>query len=89
MSTLTPDYNLPDITPALPSRWQFFSVQKLLVSWVDEIWQLGVLAVIIFFLLIRPRFCLSAIAIVLSLVFGGVIVGNWACSFKIFTVYSF
>ena len=82
LSTLTPDYSLPDVTPVLPSRWQFFSVQKLLVSWVDDIWQLGVLGAIIFFLLIRPRLCLSAIAIILSLVFAGVIAGNWAVFLK-------
>ena len=82
LSTLTPDYSLPDVTPVLPSRWQFFSIQKLLVSWMDEIWQLGILGVIIFFLLIKPRLCLNGIAIVLSLVFGGVITGNWAVVLK-------
>ncbi|MDJ0690953.1 MAG: UPF0182 family protein [Xenococcaceae cyanobacterium MO_188.B32] len=82
LSILTPDYSLPDVTPVLPSRWQFFSVQELLVSWVDDIWQLGVLGVIIFFLLIKPRICLSAIAIILSLVFSGVIAGNWSVFLK-------
>ena len=82
LSTLTPDYSLPDVTPVLPSRWQFFSVRELLVSWVDDIWQLGVLAGIIFFLIIRTRICLSAISIILSLVFGGVIAGNWAVFLK-------
>ena len=89
LSTLAPDYSLPNVTPVLPSRWKFFSVQELLVSWVDNIWQLGVLGVIIFFLLIRPRFCLSAIAIILSLVFGGVIAGNWAVVLKYLQATSF
>ena len=89
LSTLTPDYSLPDVTPVLPSRWQFFSVRELLVSWVDDIWQLGVLAGIIFFLIIRTRICLSAIAIILSLVFGGVIAGNWAVVLKHFQSNTF
>ena len=82
LSTFTPDYSLPNVTPVLPSRWQFFSIQELLVSWIDDIWQLGVLGVIIFLILIKPRFCLSAIAVILSLIFGGVIAGNWAVVLK-------
>ena len=77
LSTLTPDYSLPNVTPVLPSRWQFFSVQELLVSWVDDIWQLGCLGAIVLFLIVRPRICLKAIAIILSLVFAGVVAGNW------------
>lgn len=82
LSTLTPDYSLPNVTPVLPSRWQFFSVQELLVSWIDQIWQLGCLAAIVLFLLVRPRICLKAIAVILSLVFAGVVAGNWTVFLK-------
>ena len=74
-----PDFSLPSVTPPLPLPFGWASLKPLLVqhSWQDISWQLGVVVAITIALVVKPQFCLSAIACALSLFFGLVLSGHW------------
>ncbi|NEP14231.1 MAG: UPF0182 family protein [Symploca sp. SIO2C1] len=76
-----PDLNAPHITPPLPASFNWMSLKELLLpqpSGIEEIWQLGFVAVVIVALMIKPLFCLGAIAIVLSLFWSVLLSCQWS-----------
>jgi len=75
LSLWHPNLLLPSVTPALPLPFNWASLRTL---WRGDIWQLGVLGVIVVALIVNSQLWLSAIASVFSLFFGLVISGQWA-----------
>lgn len=69
---------IPNATPLLPPLFNLVSAQQLLVQQLPaQIWQLGVLGVIVVALFVRPQFWLSAIAFALSLFWALILSGHW------------
>lgn len=73
-----PDWNLPKITPSIPSAFAFFSAQKLLQEIYKYLPELIIFISILFGLLFRAQLFLNAITVLLSLIFGLILAGNWA-----------
>jgi len=69
---------IPNATPLLPPLFNLVSAQQLLLQQLPaQIWQLGVLGVIVAALFVRPQFWLSAIAFALSLFWALILSGHW------------
>ena len=69
---------IPNATPLLPPIFNLVSAQQLLVQQLPaQIWQLGVLGVIVAALFVRPQFWLSAIAFALSLFWALILSRHW------------
>ena len=72
------DMSLLSVTPALPTPFDWISVEALAQQpWTNQIWELGVLVVIVIALIVNPQFWLTAIALVLSLFFALVLSVHW------------
>ncbi|MBE9118941.1 UPF0182 family protein [Lusitaniella coriacea LEGE 07157] len=89
-----PDYNLPNATPNVPPPLSFKAFLETLPAVINQqqtalIGTLSIVAGIIVFLLINPQFCLWAIALGMSLLFGFVVSGNWAQILQSFNAIPF
>ncbi|MGP0129281.1 MAG: UPF0182 family protein [cyanobacterium endosymbiont of Rhopalodia musculus] len=73
----TPDLTLPNITPPLPSPFNFNSIPKLFSQISQNLWKVGVIGGLIFLTLLKRKFYLKTMAIIFSIIFGLVISGNW------------
>ena len=73
----TPDFNLPQVIPPLPSAFNFRSLPRLLPQIAENSWKFAVTALIFTLLAFKPQFWIRAIAIVFSLIFGMAVAGNW------------
>lgn len=71
------DYNLPKVTPALPSPFYFSSFSAILRQIYEQIWKIIFLVLIGLSLINNCRNSLKAINLVISIIFGIVIAGNW------------
>ncbi|MBD0347504.1 MAG: UPF0182 family protein, partial [Coleofasciculus sp. Co-bin14] len=72
------DVRLLNVTPPLPTPFNWSSVQALVQQpQTTQIWQLGVLVAIAIGLIVKTRFGLSAIASVLSVFFAFVLSAQW------------
>ncbi len=71
------DLSLAKITPPLPAPFDWKAGQQILIQIVAQPWKIGVFLTVMVILLIRPEFCLRALAILMSLFFGLVLAGNW------------
>jgi hypothetical protein len=73
------DMSLFHVTPSLPTPLDWKAVQALVLQpWNTQIWQLGVLMVVVVALIVNPQFWLTAIASVLSLFFALVLSVQWS-----------
>lgn len=73
------DMNLLNVTPPLPTALHWTSLQALVQQpWNNQIWQLGVLVVVVVALIVNSQFWLTAIASVLSLFFSLVLSAQWS-----------
>lgn len=73
----TPDFNLPNVTPPLPSAFNINSLPNLLPQIARNAGKLALIVLISIILILKPRFWLRAIACLFSLVFGLAVSGNW------------
>ena len=73
----TPDFNLPQVIPPLPSAFNFHSLPRLLPQIAENSWKFAVTALIFGLLTFKPRFWIRAIAVVFSIIFGMAVSGNW------------
>ena len=81
LSLWHPDLSVPHVTPSLPAPFDWMSVKQLLLPQpfgIEQIWQLGFIAVVVVALLIKPQFWLSAIAILLSLFWSLIVFYQWS-----------
>ncbi|QCS48725.1 UPF0182 family protein [Picosynechococcus sp. PCC 11901] len=76
------DMSLPLITPALPDPLAFKSLRSLWQFTQQQIWRLGLAAVVLGGILWQRWFSLRAIAVVLSLCFGTILANNWVRIFQ-------
>jgi uncharacterized membrane protein (UPF0182 family) len=72
-----PNFNLPNVTPSPPQRFTITSTQEIWNQLSQQSWKLGVFAVVVLILLVKPKFWFSLIAITVSLIFGMVLSGSW------------
>ena len=73
------DMSLLNVTPPLPTAFDWTSVQTLVQQpWNNEVWQIGVLVVVVVALIVNPQFWLTAIAFLLSLFFALVLSAQWS-----------
>ncbi|NET55919.1 MAG: COG1615 family transporter, partial [Symploca sp. SIO2E6] len=75
-----PELGIPHVTPPLPAAFSWISLQQLLLSQPfgsEQIWQLGFVAVVVVALVIKPQFCLRAIAIAFSLSWSLILSYQW------------
>jgi hypothetical protein len=84
LSTWQPNYNLPKVTPVLPSPIALHSFPVIINSLTSYFWEVGIALIIIIFILVQPRFALSAIAVYFSLIFSLVLTGNWTVVLQFF-----
>lgn len=73
------DMSLLNVTPPLPTALHWTSLPAIAQqAWNNQIWQLGVLVVVVVALIINAQFWLTAIASVLSLFFALVLSAQWS-----------
>jgi uncharacterized membrane protein (UPF0182 family) len=80
---------LPNLNPPLPSPLEISLLKQLLGQISNQIWQLGVVIIILFLLLWKTKFWLKTITIYQAIVFGLVISGNWIRVLRYFYVVPF
>ncbi|HAC63128.1 MAG TPA: hypothetical protein DCF68_06205, partial [Cyanothece sp. UBA12306] len=85
----TIDFNLPKITPPLPSPFYFNSLPNLVSQITSHLWQIGLIGSLTILTLIRVKFLLRIIAVIFSLIFGLVLSGNWGRILQYFNLTSF
>ncbi|ACB53172.1 UPF0182-containing protein [Crocosphaera subtropica ATCC 51142] len=73
----TPDFTLPNITPALPSPFFFTSVPELLSQLKNQLWKGAIMGVIIMVIFLKGQLFLRIVSLGFSMIFGLVLSGNW------------
>ena len=88
-SLLQPDYTLPKVSQPLPSRFDASFFWQSLPQIVGQIGQIAAVVVIVILLLANGSFWLTTIAVVLSVIFGLVMSGNWSRILQYFSETEF
>ncbi|MEC4985639.1 MAG: UPF0182 family protein [Oscillatoria sp. PMC 1068.18] len=72
------DLTLPSVTPLLPAPFELALAPKLWQEFLEHTWQVIVLVIAIFLLLVNAELWLGTIAVGFSLLFGLILANNWA-----------
>lgn len=72
-----PDFNLPSVTPPLPSAFDWGSLQDVWLQLLGQLLKLITLVTIVIALVINSQFWLSVMAVAFSVVFALVVSGQW------------
>jgi uncharacterized protein len=83
------EFILPKLTPLLPSTFDLTEVKKLINSLLQQAWKLIPLTGLVFFVLLQTKLASRSIALIISLVFGLVMAGNWTRILQYFNPISF
>jgi hypothetical protein len=83
------EFILPKLTPLLPSTLDPIEIKKFIDNLLQQIWKLIPLTVLVFFILLQIKFASRSIALLLSLIFGLVMSGNWTRILQYFSPISF
>ncbi len=73
----TPDFTLPYIAPPLPSPFKIQSFPLIIQQITENSWKIGIIILCLFFLFYKVDYFLQASAVLLSLILGMAIAGNW------------
>jgi uncharacterized protein len=73
----TPDLNLPNLETRANNPLEFAWIQQSLTVISGNIWTLFLISVLVLWLLLRTERTLQVIGVLFSLLFGGIIGGNW------------
>ncbi len=71
------EFLLPKLTSLLPSAFDITEAKKIIDILFQQAWKLFPLTVLVFFVLLQTKFANRSISLILSLVFGLVMAGNW------------
>jgi hypothetical protein len=83
------EFILPKLTPLLPSTLDLIEIRNFIDNLIQQIWKLIPLTVLVFFVLLQIKFASRSIALILSLIFGLVMSGNWMRILQYFNPISF
>ncbi len=73
----TPDFTLPNITPPLPTAFRIESFSRTVRQINDQLWRVGIIVLIFIVIIFQSEHFFKIISIVLSLIFGLTLAGNW------------
>ncbi|ACK68087.1 protein of unknown function UPF0182 [Rippkaea orientalis PCC 8801] len=76
-SAWTLDFDLPKVTPPLPSAFYLNSLPNLVAQIISNLWKVPLIVLLIGLIVTRTKFCLRLMAIAFSMIFGLVLSGNW------------
>lgn len=84
-----PDFNLPNVTPPVPSPIEILWLHGLTFALQDNILQIIAVVIILSILVFKTELALKVIAIIISGLFGLIWAGNWSEVLKLLNATSF